>query len=270
LNGEAALAAALRRERFIALLALLIVAAIAWAYVLRLADDMATMDTPEMAAMQMSMIQMLSPNLAPWSLPLATYLFVMWVVMMIGMMTPSAAPMVLLYLGVARNAASRGHRFTSSAWFFGGYLLAWCVFSLVATAAHWALESAALMTPAMRAASVPMGAAILIAAGLYQWLPIKDACLNRCRAPLQFIQQHGGFQPRAGGSLGLGFTHGLYCVGCCWLLMLVLFVVGVMNILWIAALMIFVLAEKTVPGARWLSRIAGAGAIIAGSWMLGR
>jgi predicted metal-binding membrane protein len=210
----------------------------------------------------------MSPSYAPWTATLAIYLFVMWFVMMIGMMTPSAAPMVLIYVGVARQAASRGHRFASASWFFGGYLAAWGMFALLATLAQWWLESSALMTPAMQAASKPLGAVVLIGAGLYQWLPLKDACLARCRAPLSFIQQHGGFQAGSFGAMRLGLLHGIYCVGCCWLLMSLLFVGGVMNLLWIAGLMIFVLVEKLAPAATWIARGAGAVAIAAGVRML--
>jgi len=262
------LAAALRRERIVILIALLLVAALAWVWVVREAARMAAMDMPAMQGVRMSHMQMMSPAWAPWSATLAAYLFIMWFVMMIGMMTPSAAPMVLVYMGVARQAATRGQRFASAAWFFCGYLAAWAAFSLLATLTQWWLESSAMMTPAMRARSSWIGASVLIAAGVYQWLPLKDTCLAHCRTPLSFIQHHGGFRPGASGSLGLGFTHGLYCVGCCWLLMLLLFVGGVMNLLWIAGLMILVLLEKLAPAARWIVRGAGLAAVAAGSWML--
>lgn len=263
------LATALRRERAVVLVALLLVAALAWGWVLQEAARMSAMDMPSMQGMRMSHMQMMSPAWAPWTATLAAYLFIMWLVMMIGMMTPSAAPMVLTYMGVARQAATRGHRFAPAAWFFSGYLLAWAAFSLLATFAQWWLESSAMMTPTMQAASTWLGAGVLIAAGIYQWLPLKDVCLAHCRAPMSFIQHHGGFNPGAGSSLKLGFTHGLYCVGCCWLLMLLLFVGGVMNLLWIAGLMILVLLEKLAPGARWIARVAGLIAVGAGLWMLG-
>ncbi len=126
----------------------------------------------------------------------------------------------------------------------------------------------ALMTPAMSSASRTLGAGALILGGAYQWLPFKHACLARCRAPLSFVQQHGGFQESAAGALRLGLAHGLYCVGCCWALMLLLFVFGVMNPLWIAGLTLFVLIEKLAPGAHWIARAAGAVAIVAGIVML--
>jgi predicted metal-binding membrane protein len=266
--GEAALASLLRRERSIALAAMLAIAALAWIWVVREAARMGGMVMLDMDGMRMSYMQMMSPQLAPWSLTLASYLFCMWFVMMIGMMTPSVAPMVLLYLGVARHAAGSGQRFASSGWFFGGYLLAWAAFALLATGAQWWLESRELMTPTMQAASRPLGAAVLIAAGIHQWLPLKDQCLAKCRAPLAFIQQHGGFQASAAGSLRLGLVHGFYCVGCCWALMLLLFVFGVMNLLWIAGLALFVLLEKLAPGAKWIGRIAGLAALGTGITML--
>ncbi|MEO6368178.1 MAG: DUF2182 domain-containing protein, partial [Steroidobacteraceae bacterium] len=142
--NQAALAAALRRERLIALISMLVIAALAWGGTLRLAAQMRAMAAPAMANVTMSHLQMMSPALVPWSLPLAAYLFVMWFVMMVGMMTPSAAPMVLLYLGVARHAAGTGHRFASASWLLAGYLLAWAVFSVFATLLHWWLESSAL------------------------------------------------------------------------------------------------------------------------------
>ena len=170
-------------------------------------------------------------------------MFMMWVVMMIGMMTPAAAPMVLLYARVGRQAAMQGKPFANSYCFFGGYLLAWVAFALVATLAQWAVQRASLLTPMMESASAIFGSALLIAAGLYQWSP-KDACLRQCQAPLQFIQRHGGFRRDAKGSLKLGIRHGAYCVGCCWALMALLFVGGVMNLLWIAVLTVFILLES--------------------------
>jgi len=250
------------------ILALLVLVSLTWTWLWRETSRMSVMDMPDMAGMRMSHLQMMGEGFAPWTPTLAANLFIMWFVMMVAMMTPSAAPVLLLYMGVARHAAGRGHRFASALWFFAGYLAAWALFSAAATLAHWLLESLAMLTPAMQPASRPLSAAVLLAAGLWQLLPVKDACLARCRAPLLFIQQRGGFQPGAAAALRLGVTHGLYCVGCCWLLMLVLFVVGVMNLLWIAGLMILVLVEKLAPGGRWIARAAGVAALFAGAWML--
>jgi predicted metal-binding membrane protein len=262
----------LQRHRAIVVGALLLIAGLAWIWLFRLGAQMSTSAMPDMAGMDMSnmdagalaAMSTMAPALEPWTLPHGLLLFAMWAVMMVAMMTPSVAPMVFIYQRVAQQANSSGHSFAPASWFFGGYLAAWTAFAALATLAQWALESAALLTPMMASASSRFGGAVLLAAGLYQWLPLKDACLAHCRAPLSFVQRHGGFRESAGGSLRLGFLHGLYCIGCCWALMALLFVGGVMNLLWIAALMILVLLEKVVPGARWLSRIAGLAMVGAG------
>lgn len=259
---------ALQRDTAVALAALLAISGLAWLWIFQLAIQMQAMAMPGMAAMEMSHLQMMSPALAPWTPTLGLYLFAMWAIMMVGMMTPTAAPMVLVYVQVARHAARTGHRFAAAAWLLAGYLLAWTLFAALATLLQWLLESLAMMTPMMQAASKSIGAAILLVAGIYQFMPAKDACLSRCRAPLEFIQQHGGFQARALPSVRLGFVHGLFCVGCCWALMALLFVVGIMNVLWIAAIMVFVLLEKLLPRARWLSRGAGVLMIAAGLWLM--
>ena len=176
------------------------------------------------------------PAAAPWSAIEFAFMFAMWAVMMVGMMTPSAAPMILLYARVGRQAAAQGKPLAATGWFAGGYLSAWAAFSLVGDDRRSGrLQRAALLTPMMESASALFGGAVLIAAGLYQWTPFKDACLSHCRAPLLFIQHHGGFRRDAAGSLGSAFATALYCIGCCWALMALLFVGGVMNVLWIAA-----------------------------------
>lgn len=260
----------LRRESAIVAGALLVIVALAWLYVLRLAADM------DMGGMDMTGTRMVSEGLGmvmtaalePWSGAEFLLMFVMWTVMMVGMMLPSAAPMILLYARVGHKAAAEGKPFAATGWFAAGYLLAWCGFALAATAAQWALERAALLTPMMETASKPIGGIVLIVAGLYQWSPLKDACLSQCQSPLLFIQRHGGFRRDALGSLRLGVRHGFYCVGCCWALMMLLFVGGVMNVLWIAAIAIFVLIEKVIPAGRFVSRAAGIGFIVAGAWQL--
>jgi predicted metal-binding membrane protein len=252
-------AAALRGDRTIVLGALLFLTALAWGYVIWMSY---------MSAMDMYGMGMMAPAFAPWTTAHFLVTFAMWVVMMVGMMTPSAAPMALIYAQVARRSAALGQAFAPVGWFVAGYLLAWTLFSGLAALAQWSLEALALITPLMASASRPFGAVVLLVAGAYQWLPIKDSCLSQCRAPLSFVQRHGGFQPRARGSLRLGFTHGMYCIGCCWALMLLLFVGGVMNLLWIAALMIFALLERLMPGGRLFSRLAGVVAMTAGVWML--
>jgi predicted metal-binding membrane protein len=267
--SDTALEAVLRRDRAVVIVALAIITALAWADLVWLADDMA------MGGMDMTGYRMIPagrglmmPADAPWQPIEFGYVFVMWLVMMIGMMMPSAAPMILIYARVGRQAAREGKPFAPSGWFAGGYLLAWTVFSLAATSAQWALERAALLTPMMESASNRLGAAVLILAGVCQWAPLKDACLSHCRSPLLFIQQHGGFRREPLGALALGFRHGIYCIGCCWALMALLFVGGIMNLLWIAALAILVLIEKVIPFGRVVARVAGLAFIAGGVWLL--
>ena len=216
----------------------------------------------------MDMGATMAPGFSPWTSAHGFFLFVMWAVMMTGMMTPSASPMVLLYTQVARQARTLGRVFAPAGWFAGGYIFAWTGFAALAALAQYALEHAAFLSPMMVSTSRIFGAAVLVAAGLYQLMPLKYACLSHCRAPLRFVQEHGGFKPDAWGSLRLGLLHGLYCVGCCWALMALLFVGGVMNLLWIAAIAILVLGEKLLPGGVVLARVAGVSAIAAGIWML--
>jgi predicted metal-binding membrane protein len=264
-----ALEAVLRRDRAVVLAALAIITGLAWADLVWLANDM-WMGGMDMTGFRMipSGRGLMMPVSAPWQPIEFGYVFIMWVVMMIGMMTPSVAPMILIYARVGRQAAIAGQPFAVSAWFAAGYLLSWTAFSLAATSAQWTLERAALLTPMMESASNILGGILLIAAGLYQWTPLKDACLSYCQAPLTFIMRHGGFRREATGALALGLRHGLYCIGCCWGVMLLLFVGGVMNLLWIAALAALVLLEKAVPFGRLIGRLAGVGFIAGGAWLL--
>jgi predicted metal-binding membrane protein len=203
-----------------------------------------------------------------WSSTDFLLMFVMWTVMMVGMMIPSAAPMILIYARVARQPGLQGPAFASSLWFAAGYLLSWTAFSLVATIAQYALDRAALLTLGMYLANTRFAGIVLVAAGVYQWTALKDSCLKQCRAPLAFIQEHGGFRRTISGGLNLGFRHGLYCLGCCWVLMALLFTGGVMNITWIAAIAILVLVEKVAPAGRTAGRIAGAALIVGGLWTI--
>jgi predicted metal-binding membrane protein len=130
------------------------------------------------------------------------------------------------------------------------------------------LEREALLDPRMESASRTLGAVVLIAAGVYQWTSLKDVCLAQCQTPFGFLMRHGGFRGDVQGCLGLGLRHGAYCVGCCWILMALLFVVGVMNVLWIALLALLVLLEKLTPWGRWVARAAGIACVAAGVWML--
>lgn len=202
-------------------------------------------------------------GLRPWTAAEAAMMFSMWVVMMAGMMLPSATPMTLIYARVAAKARREGSVLPATALFASGYLLAWTAFSVAATGAQWALDRAALLSPMLVAESPRLSAALLVAAGAYQLTPWKDACLRHCRNPAYFFAEH--WRTGSLGALRLGWHHGLYCLGCCWMLMALLFVGGVMSLLWIAAIAIFVLTEKVVPRGIGGGRLAGVGMIALGT-----
>jgi predicted metal-binding membrane protein len=270
LSSSNVLSSLLKREQIVVGAALLTIAVLAWTYTLGLAAGM-NAASAGMAGMDMQAMpgmDMMEPQFRAWTPALFGFMFSMWTVMMVGMMLPSAAPMILIYTQVARKATTLGKTFVSAGWFTAGYLAAWIAFSLAATSAQWALEEAALLSPMMMSVSSIFGGIVLINAGIYQFTPVKDACLDRCRSPLSFVQQHGGFKGDAYGAARLGVLHGFYCIGCCWVLMALLFVGGVMNILWIAGLMIFILLEKVLPGGRYLTRLAGVAVAAAGVGML--
>jgi predicted metal-binding membrane protein len=252
---------AIARDRWIVSFGLAAVVTIAWIYLVSVAAGMHSMaDQAAMASMGM-------PEMGSWGFREGVALFVMWAVMMVGMMLPSAAPMILLVLRVYRrrgDSRSRLHGFL----FVGGYLLAWAAFSAVAAALQILLHRAALLTPEMVAHSAIFAAAILLVAGVYQWLPAKDACLAHCRAPLASLTKH--WREGTWGALEMGAHHGLFGVGCCWALMALLFAVGVMNLLWVALIAAFVLAEKIAPPALRLSRLAGSLLILCAVYALSR
>lgn len=215
------------------------VAALAWVYLLVAAADM----TAAMAGMDRTMA-MPPKNEGELSLLLA-----MWWVMMVGMMLPGVAPMILTFATVNRQRRARHQPYVPAALFAAGYLLAWGGFSVAATLAQWALERAALLSSMdMAINSRQLGGLLFVAAGLYQFTPVKLSCLQLCRSPLDFVVNHWRDGP--GGALRMGVTHGLHCLGCCWVLMLLLFAVGVMNLFWVAGLAIVVLLEKlaSAPG----------------------
>lgn len=242
----------LRRDRGVVLASLVLIVALAWIYLWR-----------EWAAMQaMGGLSMAMP---PRELDATAFglTFLMWSVMMVGMMLPSAAPTILFYAAMVRKNSERG-AVLPAAWIFaGGYLLAWTAFSLAVTVLQLVLEEMALVSAMMVSSSRWLSGAIFIAAGIYQWLPAKDACLGKCRQPTQFFmtQWRGG----AVGTLRMGVESGAYCVGCCWAIMLLLFTVGVMNLAWVAAIAAFVLTEKLAPGGGVTARIAG---VLLATWGL--
>jgi predicted metal-binding membrane protein len=244
------LAAISARDRIVIVGCILAIAALAWALLVHLNAGMAPM-TVEGMEMPMDM-----PGTTSF-----LFLFGMWGGMMIGMMAGPATPMLLLFAGA--HATRQPGRLPLATILFGlGYAIAWIVFSAGAALAQWALHRAAMLSPAMTAAMPWLGGAVLIVAGVYQLTPVKRMCLDHCRSPLGFLMTH--WRNGALGAAEMGLRHGAYCVGCCWALMLVLFAVGVMNLLWVAVLMLFVLIEKVGPGGIVVSRIAGVAMVAAG------
>lgn len=201
-----------------------------------------------------------------WDARYFLLIFLMWAVMMVGMMLPSAAPTLLLFATVLRKSDPRNAPVARTYAFGGGYLLAWTAFSLMATLLQWALAKTALLSPMMISTSPTLGAMILMAAGVYQWTPLKQSCLTHCRAPADFLSRH--FRPGVTGALRMGAWHGIYCVGCCWALMLLLFFGGVMSLTWIAAITVFVLLEKLAPRGAQGGRLSGALLLLAGFGVL--
>ncbi|MEE2965320.1 MAG: DUF2182 domain-containing protein [Acidobacteriota bacterium] len=238
-----------RRDRVVLVSAIAVLAVLAWAYTARLAAGMGTMSMDAMAA------TVAMPSTQSWSLDDLVFMFGMWTVMMVAMMLPSATPMVLLFARVMRKREREGRPFVPTALFVIGYLLVWVGFSAMATVANWGLHVAGLLSSMMGRTTPLIGGVVLLLAGAFQWTPLKDACLNHCRSPLVFLTAH--WNDGRGGTLMMGLHHGLYCLGCCWLLMSLLFVLGIMNLPWIAVLTVFVLLEKILPRGRLVSRLSG-------------
>ncbi len=242
----------LRRDRAIVLTGLVLVSVLAWAYTFAGAGmpDMDGMGGMAGSAAGRAMMQPMA-----WTPGYGILVLAMWWVMMIAMMVPSAAPMVLLFAAVNRKQREAGNPYVPTAVFLSGYLAIWGLFSAAATSAQWGLEAAGF-SPMMAGTGGILGGAVLIAAGLYQVTPLKQACLRHCRGPIVFLTQH--WRPGRAGAWRMGLEHGAWCLGCCWVLMALLFVGGIMNVLWIGGLALYVLFEKTVPAGHWLAYAAGA------------
>ena len=253
----------LRRDRIFGLVALLLFTAFAWWYLLHGAGMPADMSS--MSDMDMDM-EMGVGTARAWTPGYAWIVFVMWWVMMIAMMLPSAAPVILLYGLMNRHQEKRGGTPVSSGLFLLGYLTVWGAFSVLATALQWQLQNVALMSPAMTITSSVVGGLILIAAGLYQLTPLRDACLQHCRGPLEFVSKH--WMPGAAGAWKMGIRHGLYCLGCCWMLMALLFYGGVMNLYWIIGLTSYIFLEKLASRGLLVSRLASIALIVWGGLVL--
>jgi predicted metal-binding membrane protein len=244
----------LRRDRWFVGGALTVVTLLCWGWIVPMARDM-------YGTMQGAAAWMMTNS---WDFLHLTLLFAMWVVMMAGMMLPSAAPAVMLYAGVIRKSSEAGTVASHVYAFAAGYLSVWTAFSLLATLLQWVLARELWLSPMMAAEDRISGGALLVVAGIYQFTPWKRACLDSCRSPAEFLTRY--WKTGVTGGFYLGAANGLFCLGCCWALMLLLFVGGVMNLWWIAALTVFVLVEKVAPFGERGGRYSGLFVAAFGVW----
>jgi predicted metal-binding membrane protein len=251
--------AALRHDRTLVVAGLAAVVALSWAWLLVGAG--LHMDEMDMGGGE---IMLMAP---PWTLGYAAMIFLMWIIMMAAMMLPSAAPAILLVAALARQ---RGERYpiNSGGQFALGYVAVWGAFSLIATGLQFAFDRAGLLSETMASGSVILAGLLLIAAGVYQWTPWKQACLRHCRSPIDFLTRY--WRQGRLGPIRAGAWHGAFCLGCCWMLMGLLFVGGLMNLLWIAGLALLVLIEKLFPFGPRVSQLTGAALIAWGVFVLVR
>jgi predicted metal-binding membrane protein len=191
----------------------------------------------------------------------------MWAVMMVAMMTPSAAPMILMFAGINRRRQNQQVPYVPTSVFLLGYLAVWAAFSVLAAAAQWGLQAVSMLSPMMVSTSPVLGGILLLVAGIYQWTPLKHACLSKCRSPVGFVLNE--WREGRWGAFLMGLKHGSYCTGCCWAVMALLFVAGVMNLLWVAAIAGFILLEKVAPAGQRMGQAAGALLVAGGVVLLG-
>jgi len=253
----------LRRNRTVVLVGLGATVLLSAVYTVYLAQTMGSMmDMGHAhAGMEMSM-----PVVQPWGAMDYWLMFVMWSVMMIAMMTPSAAPMILTYTKISQRRQIASKPLLETAVFYLGYLIIWTVFSAVATWIQGLLHAASLLSPMMEISSPILGGLILIATGIFQFTPFKQSCLSHCRTPMGYFMTE--WREGQWGALVMGIRHGAFCVGCCWLLMALLFVSGVMNLFWMGVITAYVLAEKVIPGGQKVSWAIGAVMLFWGIWMI--
>ncbi|HLX12814.1 MAG TPA: DUF2182 domain-containing protein [Bacteroidota bacterium] len=243
----------LKQDRLIIGSALFLITAISWYYLVYLHGEMKGIDL--MMSMKNCTMKMAMPMTGGWTGTDFLMMFLMWSIMMVAMMIPSAAPLLLLYASISRKNAQTDAPYAPTGFFLLGYILVWSGFSAVAAFLQWFFQAHALLSPMMISTSTKLGSGILLIAGVFQFTPFKNTCLTHCRSPLEFIMKHWKTGPA--GALGMGVRHGTYCLGCCWMLMAVLFVTGIMNLLWVGVISLFVLLEKIAPKPLLISRIAG-------------
>jgi predicted metal-binding membrane protein len=189
----------------------------------------------------------------------------MWAIMMVAMMFPAATPMILMFTTVNQRQGGIQEPIIPTGLFVLGYFLVWTAYSALAAMAQYGLHLSALLTHHLVITSPFLGGVLLVGAGVFQWTPFRDACMSKCRSPLGFLMAE--WREGRLGALIMGLKHGAYCVGCCWLLMLLSFVLGIMNMVWMAIVSVFMMVEKAYPGSQWLSRTAGLILVACGLWI---
>ena len=253
MNEKSVLQTQVTRDHFIVYAGLLLIFLVGWASMGYMAWAMQHMDVVDM---------WMPPRLEvrSWQLHDFAMLFSMWAVMMIAMMTPSIAPMVSLFVTVNHNKHQIEQAYVPTFIFLLGYLFAWVIASALISVLQYLLHVTDLLNPMMDSRSFLLSGSILIVAGIYQWTPLKDSCLTVCRTPLSFLMTR--WRDGAVGAIRMGFEHGIYCVGCCWALMAIMFAVGVMNFLWMIIIAFFVLIEKVSPFSPYLFRFLSGLALV--------
>jgi len=244
----------LQREQLLVFSGLALITVLAWAYMLHMAWGMVG------KGMDINLA-----CLGHWGPGDLAHMFIMWSIMMVAMMVPSASPMIIIFASVNRQRSGMQGPFIPTWLFVLGYLTAWTVYSALATLVQWGLHTAALLTHTLVITSPLLAALLLVATGIFQWTPFRDACMTQCRSPFGFIITE--WREGRWGALIMGLKHGIYCVGCCWMLMTLCFALGVMNMLWMAALTAFMLLEK-ITDNKWISRTAGLILVVWGLWVV--
>ena len=272
----------LRRDRLVVVIALVAVIVLSWVYVLagagmgmsafemtRMTQPVGVIDSTQPSVQGMSMGGTAVGGTmvtGAWTVGYAVVIFFMWWVMMFGMMLPSASPLLLLFARMMRKEKDKGAPYVPTGVFALGYVIMWAAFSAIATGAQWGLEASGLLSGIMVGTSAVLGAGLLIAAGVWQLTPWKNACLRHCRSPIGFLSAH--WRPGRTGAFKMGLAHGAFCLGCCWFLMALLFYGGVMNLYWIIGLALYILIEKLLPAGARIGQLTGVILIAWGATLL--
>ena len=270
----------LRRDRLVVVIALVAVIVLSWAYILagagmgmsafemtQMTQSVGVSDSTQPSMQEMSTGGTAADSLmatGTWTVGYAVVIFLMWWVMMFGMMLPSAVPLLLLFARMMRK--EKGAPYVPTGVFALGYVVMWAAFSAIATGAQWGLEASGLLSGIMVGTSAVLAAALLIAAGVWQLTPLKNACLRHCRSPIGFLSAH--WRPGRTGAFRMGLVHGAFCLGCCWFLMALLFYGGVMNLYWIIGLALYILIEKLLPAGVRIGQLTGVALIAWGAVLL--